>query len=319
MLAVNVTATAHAFNEVMPQPEEPSSPVEGSELMLMQMTPTAGRVRLQALRPQVSAALDLARARGRAPSGPGVPSRFPGEPPLYVGSGAHATDFKVLKRLEIKAVVNCAPSVCKTPKDKYKQNGIAFLEIDARDDRSFPLLKECLSGCSQFITAQHAAGNAVLVHCMAGVNRSATLAVGHLLLKQKRNLFELFAECVAARPAILQNPSFQLQLCALAQRNGLLYEPDEAAVTRGLLYQPPSPPGSNEKTIEWPRASDEAVAAQVAAAEAAAAETEAVQQAPSSPVASRPHKSPSNSPTKLERVEYESMQDSARPDAVSLL
>ena len=315
MLAVNVTATAHAFNEVMPQPEEPSSPVEGSELMLMQMTPTAGRVRLQALRPQVSAALDLARARGRAPSGPGVPSRFPGEPPLYVGSGAHATEFKGLKRLDIKAVVNCAPSVCKTPKDKYKQNGIAFLEIDARDDRSFPLLKECLSGCSQFITAQHAAGNAVLVHCMAGVNRSATLAVGHLLLKQKRNLFELFAECVAARPAILQNPSFQLQL-SRGSENGLLYEPDEAAVTRGLLYQPPSPPARMRRQSNGP-APDEAVAAMVATAEAAAARRRRCsrrrhRQWPAS--TQEPVKQPTK-PSEWSMV----LQDSARPDAVSLL
>ena len=62
----------------------------------------------------------------------------------------------------------------------------------------------------------------MLVHCMAGVNRSVTLAVAHLLLVKKRNLFELFAECSAARPSILQNPSFQLQLSALAARNGLL-------------------------------------------------------------------------------------------------
>ena len=39
-----------------------------------QMTPTAGRLRLQKLRPAVSSALDLARARGKAPSGTGEPS-----------------------------------------------------------------------------------------------------------------------------------------------------------------------------------------------------------------------------------------------------
>ena len=67
----------------------------------------------------------------------------------------------------------------------------------------------------------------MLVHCMAGVNRSAALAVAHLLLREKRCLFDVFAGCVAARPCILQNPSFQLQLCSLASRHGLLYEPAE--------------------------------------------------------------------------------------------
>ena len=44
-------------------------------------------------------------------------------------------------------------------------------------------------------------------------------------MRDRRCLFELAAECIAARQSILQNPSFQLQLCALAARHGLLYLP----------------------------------------------------------------------------------------------
>ena len=89
------------LEDALPDPEDASR--------VVQLTPTAGRVALQKLRPQVSASLDLARARGKAPSGPGEPSRFPGDPPLYVGSGAHAADVALLQRLEIKAVLNTAP------------------------------------------------------------------------------------------------------------------------------------------------------------------------------------------------------------------
>ena len=217
-----------------------------------QLTPTAGRQLLQKMRPQVSASLDLARARGRAPSGPGQPSRFPGEPALYVGSGAHAADVKLLNRLQIRAVINCAPSVCKAPKDRYAASDIRYLELDARDDREFPLLAKHLDRASEFISSMHAEGRAVLVHCMAGVNRSATLAVAHLLLVQKRNLFEVFAECITARPSILQNPSFQLQLCALAYRHSLLHEPDEAAVSRALLSEPLAPPPPPESLVQQP-------------------------------------------------------------------
>jgi hypothetical protein len=108
------------------------------------MTPTAGRVKLAQLRPEVSAAVDLARARGKLPSGPGEPSRMPGDLPLFVGSGAHAADLKLLKRLEISAVLNCAPSVCRDPVAAYKAQGIHYLALDAHDDRNFPLLKECM-------------------------------------------------------------------------------------------------------------------------------------------------------------------------------
>ena len=189
------------------------------------LSPTAGRLKLQKIRPAVSADHDLARARGKMPSDTGEPSRFPGgDPPLWVGTGAHAADIKLLKRLGIGAVLNCAPSVCIDPTDKYERQSILYCEIDARDDREYPLLKECLALAREFIGAAHDAGRGVLVHCMAGVNRSATLAVAHLLLRDRPCLFDLVRDCVEARPSILQNQNFQLQLCALAQRNGLLFE-----------------------------------------------------------------------------------------------
>jgi hypothetical protein len=191
----------------------------------LQLTPTAGRVLLQGLRPSVSAAIDLARARGRVPSGTDEPSRMPGEPPIFVGSGAHAANLGMFDRLGVRAVLNLAPSVCRDPVDDYKARGIAYLQLSAHDDQHFPLLDTFLKPASEFISSAHAVGGAVLVHCMAGVNRSATIVVAYLMMRDRRNLLELFAECSAARPSILQNPSFQLQLCALAQRNGLLWDP----------------------------------------------------------------------------------------------
>ena len=189
-----------------------------------QLTPTEGRVQVQKLRPSVSSAHDLARARGMASSGGNLPSLFPGEPPLYVGGSNH-TAVQILKKLGIRAVLNCAPSVCKDPVAEYKAAGIMYEQIDAQDDRNFPLLKECLPAASKFISSAHAEERPILVHCMAGVNRSATLAVAHLLLRDRTPLLALFPKCVEARPSILQNPSFQLQLCALAQRHGLLGPP----------------------------------------------------------------------------------------------
>ena len=194
-----------------------------------QLTPTAGRVLLQQLRPSVSAAIDLARARGRIPSGTDEPSRMPGEPTVFVGSGAHAANLGMFDRLGVRAVLNLAPSVCRDPVDDYKARGIAYLQLSAHDDRDFPLLDNFLKPASEFIASAHADGGAVLVHCMAGVNRSATIVVAYLMMRDRRNLLELFAECSAARPSILQNPSFQLQLCALAQRNGLLWDPRNLA------------------------------------------------------------------------------------------
>ena len=92
---------------------------------------------------------------------------------------------------------------------------------------------------------------------MAGCNRSATLAVAHLMLRDRCELLELFAACSAARPSILQNAAFQLQLCELAAAHGLLHdaaparpagdytrEPHERDVERarpGRAQRPPPP------------------------------------------------------------------------------
>ena len=188
---------------------------------LPELTALEGRVRLAKLRPSIGARVDLARAQGRTGS-TRMPSRMPGEPPVWVGSAAHAADVPMLKRLGIGAVLNCAPSVCRPPMSAYVQAGIAYAEIDAKDNRRFPLLRCCLAPATAFLSAHAHTG--VLVHCMAGCNRSATLAVAHLMLRDRRELLALFAECSAARPSILQNTAFQLQLCELAAANGLLHD-----------------------------------------------------------------------------------------------
>ena len=125
-------------------------------------------------------------------------------------------------------MLNCAPSACNDPTEEYQRQSIAYLELDARDDREFQLLRECLGRAREFIEGSHADGRGVLVHCTTGVNRSATLAIAHLLIRDRRCLFDLFRDCVRARPTIVKNESFQHQLCALASRNGLLYESDYA-------------------------------------------------------------------------------------------
>ena len=69
-------------------------------------------------------------------------------------------------------MLNVAPSVCKDPWRKYKLKGIMYKAIEARDDRSFNIIKTCLGDTTKFIDKAHAQGRTVWLHCMAGVNRS---------------------------------------------------------------------------------------------------------------------------------------------------
>jgi len=187
------------------------------------MTPLEGQVALAALRPTVDERRDLARARGKEAQSL-LPSLFPGTeagPAVFVGSGGHAKDIKLLTTLGITCVINLAPNVIKSPARSYAKAGINHLALEARDDNDFNILASCLPLVQSFLD-EHPPTGKVLIHCMAGVNRSATVAVAYLMLRDRRNLLELFAECSATRPSILQNANFQLQLCALAASENLL-------------------------------------------------------------------------------------------------
>ena len=140
---------------------------------------------------------------------------------IYVGTSLHARDVGTLQELGIGAVLNCAPAVVKDPIKKYRSKNIAYAEIDCADTSSFPILKH-LPEASNFIHRNHMKGTNVLVHCMAGANRSATIALGHILLRDKPPFLQLFEETLGRRPCILSNVDFQLKLCTLAHSHGLL-------------------------------------------------------------------------------------------------
>eukprot|EP00322_Chrysochromulina_rotalis_P002142 CAMPEP_0115834330 /NCGR_PEP_ID=MMETSP0287-20121206/3628_1 /TAXON_ID=412157 /ORGANISM="Chrysochromulina rotalis, Strain UIO044" /LENGTH=299 /DNA_ID=CAMNT_0003287763 /DNA_START=57 /DNA_END=956 /DNA_ORIENTATION=+ len=187
-----------------------------------QLHPNEGMQSLKALLPPLPVAYEVAFAEGRMNSFPPQPSRMPGDPPLYVGTLSDAANLRLLQNLGIGAVLNLAPRGCKDPVERYCDCGIKYMELDARDDDTFPLLERCFEPAATFISTAHADGTSVLVHCMAGVNRSAALAVAYLMVRDQRLLLDLVAECVDARPCILENANFQLQLCKLARAKGLL-------------------------------------------------------------------------------------------------
>jgi hypothetical protein len=155
------------------------------------------------------------------------PARFPSyddkgdHVAIYVGTGQHARNLPLLKELGIRAVLNCAPSVVKDPKVKYSRDSIAYAELDCNDVKGFPILKY-LPKASKFIRNNHNKGNNVLVHCMSGVNRSATLVVAYILTRDKPPFLKLVEDCLERRPSILSNVDFQLKLCHLAHQHKLL-------------------------------------------------------------------------------------------------
>ena len=71
------------------------------------------------------------------------------------------------------------------------------------------------------------AGATVLVHCHAGVSRSASVVIGYLMYKEGLTWQEALDEVMDARPAVMPNQGFRSQLlqfqhmsCDLSQWHG---------------------------------------------------------------------------------------------------
>mmetsp|Transcript_83958 Transcript_83958/g.175618 ORF Transcript_83958/g.175618 Transcript_83958/m.175618 type:complete len:807 (-) Transcript_83958:264-2684(-) len=142
---------------------------------------------------------------------------------LWVGSKHHAAQVDKLVELGITAVLNCASSgVSTVPLDKYRQHGIRYGFTNVkRDDSTYPILHDedgvrspHLDDAKGFYEEVVKEGGKALFFCVAGQNRSATLAVAVCVLGGM-SLQKVLLTCAKSRPFILENEGFQRQLIEL--------------------------------------------------------------------------------------------------------
>ena len=93
--------------------------------------------------------------------------------------------------------------------------------FNARDDDNtdimalFPQVRDYLDECVK-------TGKPTLIHCHAGINRSATLATAYYCYKTGKSLLEAISHMVSLRPIILRNENFLTQLTIWAVENGFV-------------------------------------------------------------------------------------------------
>lgn len=160
-------------------------------------------------------------------------------PRVLVGSVLHATAVHLLRSLGVTVVINCASADCRVPTAEYAAAGIAYHAFPARDKEKYPLLAEHFPTVHAILKPVLGGGHGrALVHCVAGRNRSATLAIAAVMLHERRPLAVVARRCFQRRPFILTNRSFRAQLVALADVHGLLHaseEPPDAGCSSEML------------------------------------------------------------------------------------
>lgn len=154
---------------------------------------------------------------------------------ILCGSVRHATMVPMLRRLGVTHVINCAAGDCSVPVDELEEVGIEYLPLRCFDAEGYPILKSHLQQVVDFAApvleastlakGVHSTRGKVLLHCVAGRNRSVALAVALVLIFELTPLPNVVRRLFQRRPFILTNQSFRQQLSELAEQQGLLTSP----------------------------------------------------------------------------------------------
>jgi len=99
-------------------------------------------------------------------------------PRLWVGDRLAAKDPGFFYKYDIGAVVNCTTDL----PNRFTAHGVAYLRVPVNDslqDRDIDRMAHALPVAVKFVRDHHADG--VLIHCHAGIQRSAAVCAAYLL------------------------------------------------------------------------------------------------------------------------------------------
>ncbi|XP_016307395.1 dual specificity protein phosphatase 18 [Sinocyclocheilus anshuiensis] len=125
---------------------------------------------------------------------------------LYIGNSKTASDSSVIRSLNITCVINATQDVSNT-----NIPTVDYMHVPVSDDPESRL-------CDYFDTVadkiQHVSDEdgRVLLHCNAGVSRSATLCLAYLMKHRCLTLAEAHALLKSLRPIVRPNSGFWRQL-----------------------------------------------------------------------------------------------------------
>ncbi|KAM3873858.1 dual specificity protein phosphatase 4 [Diretmus argenteus] len=169
-------------------------------------------------------------------------------PFLYLGSALHASKKEVLDAMGISALLNVSADCPNHFEGTYQYKCIP-VEDNHKEDISSWFLEAI-----EFIDSVRDSSGRVLVHCHAGISRSATICLAYLMKRKRVRLDEAFEFVRRRRSIISPNFSFMGQLlqfesqvlatsCAAeaAAAASPLLGPKPSAVTGSATATPTSP------------------------------------------------------------------------------
>lgn len=139
---------------------------------------------------------------------------------IYLGNAGHSNNKRIFDTLGITHVVNCTSE----ERNVWKHNkNIHYLRVDLKDrmdadiavhfETAIAFINEALDICADEDDENRRENtNTVLIHCQAGVSRSATITIAYLMAV-KGMRFQIAYDFVKSKRCVVwPNPSFIVQL-----------------------------------------------------------------------------------------------------------
>lgn len=144
-------------------------------------------------------------------------------PGIFLGGLREAQSREALQSRGVDCVLCMAPDSCGTSRVRDFPKCFRTLDIDAIDALHYDIFKEDVPKALEFVEQCRTNGGRVLVHCFAGMNRSATICAAWILKQQRLPLGKVVKHLAKHRGLVLQNPRFLKGLVAMARDEGLLH------------------------------------------------------------------------------------------------
>ena len=134
---------------------------------------------------------------------------------IYLGACHNLHSFKYDTRVSIQDDLSLLNFIEESLNIESKK-----LEIIEKDDYNVNIMAHFDKVC-EFLDSQPE-DEIKIIHCVAGMNRSATLATAYYIYKTKTPLLDAINYMVSLRPIILRNDNFLKQLILWAFDNGFV-------------------------------------------------------------------------------------------------
>ncbi|XP_030628762.1 dual specificity protein phosphatase 10 [Chanos chanos] len=129
-------------------------------------------------------------------------------PFLYLGNERDAQDLEQMQRLNIGYILNVTTHL---PLYHYDRGLFNYKRLPATDSNK-QNLRQYFEEAFEFIEEAHQAGMGLLVHCQAGVSRSATIVIAYLMKHTWMTMTDAYKFVKTRRPIISPNLNFMGQL-----------------------------------------------------------------------------------------------------------